>query len=208
VQLFIAQVVVQSAWTKPFSLTRNFISDLGNTTCGAYPPGSGNDVCSPWHAAMNASFIVIGLTTVLGAVWVRCGFRPGKRRDAGLALIALGGLGFVLVGLFPENVSLGPHKVGAALQFVCGNLGLVTLGAAMLGRPRLATPRWHATAACSIALGVAGLIATALFVSGRDLGAGIGGMERIAAYPLPIGSILLGLCLVRDRAGRPRMEIS
>ena len=110
--------------------------------------------------------------------------------------------------LFPENVSLGRHKVGAALQFVCGNLGLLTLGAAMLGSPRLATPRWRATAACSIALGVAGLIATALFVSGRDLGAGIGGMERIAAYPLPIGSILLGLCLVRDRAGRPRMEIS
>lgn len=203
VQFFVAQLVVQSAWTTPFGLTNNFISDLGNTTCGAYPPGSGNYVCSPWHAGMNASFLLIGLTTILGAVWVRDGFRPGKRRDAGLALIALGGLGFVLVGLFPENVSLAPHKVGAGLQWICGNLGLAMLGTAMLG-----TSRWRAIVAGSIALGVVGLIATALFVSGRYLGLGIGGMERVAAYALPIGSILLGLRLVRNRTGRPGTDVS
>src|SRR4029450_761647 len=67
IQFFIAQIFVQSAWTTPFSLTANFISDLGNTTCGPYPAGSGNYVCSPWHAGMNTSFIVFGVIILLGA---------------------------------------------------------------------------------------------------------------------------------------------
>ena len=59
IQFFIAQIIVQSAWTTPFSLTANYISDLGNTTCGPYPVGSSMYVCSPWHAGMNASFICL-----------------------------------------------------------------------------------------------------------------------------------------------------
>jgi len=47
IQFFIAQIVVQSAWTTPFSLTANYISDLGNTTCAPYPAGSTMYVCCP-----------------------------------------------------------------------------------------------------------------------------------------------------------------
>jgi hypothetical protein len=42
-----------------------------------------------------------------------------------------------------------------------------------------------------------GLLATALFASGHYLGMRIGGMERLAAYPLPIWTIVMGSALRR-----------
>src|SRR5262249_45155354 len=91
VQLFISPAVAQSAWTKPFSLRQNFISDLGNTTCVVYPLDSNSYVCSPWHAWMNASFIVLGLTILFGGALVPKAFPPGLFRAAGLALLFLAG---------------------------------------------------------------------------------------------------------------------
>src|SRR6266542_5921607 len=71
IQFFIAQIIVQAVWTTPFSLTTNYISDLGNTACGPYPAGPRiMYVCSPWHAGMNASFIVQGLIILVGAALI------------------------------------------------------------------------------------------------------------------------------------------
>src|SRR5689334_5467880 len=67
VQFFIAQAVAQFAWTTPFSLMTNFISDLGNTACSP-DPASGPYVCSPWHALMNGSFILLGVTILCGGL--------------------------------------------------------------------------------------------------------------------------------------------
>ena len=80
-QFFAAQVVVASAWTTPFSLTTRVISDLGNTACGRYPNASSLIVCSPWHAGMNASFILVGMTMAAGAILARGAFTAGWRRD-------------------------------------------------------------------------------------------------------------------------------
>jgi len=193
VQFFVAQFVAQSAWTTPFSLARNYISDLGNTACGPFPPDSGMYVCSPWHAAMNASFVAIGVTVVSGAALIRNAFRHARLSPWGLALVALGGFGFVLVGLFPENVHFPPHRLGATLNFICGNLGQVVVGASMLSSRH--GQRW---AGYSIASGVVGSIATALFASRHDLGLGLGGMERLAAYPLPLWTIAVGIVLGRQ----------
>ena len=182
-QFFLAQAIVQSAWSTPFSLTHNFISDLGNTACAPYPAGSDNYVCSPWHLWMNASFVLFGVTIPLGAGFARHAFRPGARA----------GRGYIAVGLFPENVNMTPHKIGAGLVFVCGNLGLALLG--------ITVPESYGRKVLGMflaVLGIVGLVATALFVSGRYLGAGIGGMERFAAYPLPVGLIVLGGFLVRN----------
>ncbi len=191
-QFFIAQAVVQSAWNTPFRLTKNYISDLGNTACAPFPPGSDSYVCSPWHALMNASFLATGVAVVLGAWLLRDAFRPSRLRLPGVALVALGGAGFVLVGLFPENVNFPPHRLGAALHFVGGNLGLLVLGFALLRTSR-------SLGAFSIVSGLVGLSATALFVSGHYVGAGIGGMERLAAYPLPLWATVMGVCSLRFR---------
>jgi hypothetical membrane protein len=194
IQFFIAQFIVQSAWTTPFSLTKNYISDLGNTACGPYPTDSSMVVCSPWYAWMNASFIFLGMTILFGAALIRGAFRTGRMWAAGLSLVALAGLGLIAVGLFPENINIAAHKIGAGAQFISGNLGLVVLGAAMLQagrRPVLAV--------YSIASGLVGLLATALFVSDHYLGAGIGGMERLAAYPLPFWLVVAGSYFVQTR---------
>jgi len=183
---------VQSAWTTPFSLRENFISDLGNTECGPYPAGSESYVCSPWHAAMNASFIVQGLIILTGGALLYRSFPARRLRAAGFLLLATAGPGLILVGLFPENENLPPHKLGAGLQFVLGNLGIALLGIvlARAGRRPLLS-------AFSVLCGVVGVLATWLLVTDRFLGLGIGGMERFAAYPLPIWLIAVGIASLR-----------
>lgn len=185
VQFFVAQIVVQWAWTTPFSLAHNFISDLGNTACGQY---GNNYVCSPWHALMNLSFGALGLTILLGANLIRSGFPAGNLRTAGLTLLSLAGIGIILVGIYPENGNLPMHKVGAAGHFVIGNLSMILLGFGLMRGNRR-----QGLAAYSITSGLIGLAATALFISDKFLGLGIGGMERVAAYPLPLWLIVTGI---------------
>jgi len=134
VQFFIAQVVVQSAWTTPFSLKQNFISDLGNTTCAPYPPDSSSYVCSPWHAWMNASFVLLGLIILSGGGLLRSAFPPGWFRMVGLTILLFAGAGIILVGLFPENDNIRLHRIGAAGHFVLGNLAMAMLGIALIVR--------------------------------------------------------------------------
>jgi hypothetical membrane protein len=197
IQFFVAQAIVQSAWATPYSLAANYISDLGNTSCGPYPPGSDMYVCSPWHAWMNGSFILLGASILLGAILIRRAFPAGRISAAGLVMVALAGPGLILVGLFPENVNITPHSLGAAMQFISGNLGTTVLGIA------LAAARRHTRLAVySIISGIVGLLATGLFVAGQYLGLGIGGMERVAAYALPLWLIVAGVVLGRSSDGR------
>ena len=187
-QFFITQVVVASAWATPFSLAHRYISDLGNTACAPYPAGSGTLVCSPWHLAMNASFVLLGVTMMIGAVQARDAFAPGRIHSAARTLFVLAGIGVILVGLYPENENNSRHYAGAALNFLCGNVALVLFG--------LAVPvRKSALAQVSIGAGVIGLLATALLVSERYLGLGAGGMERLAAYPMSLWQIVAGLSI-------------
>ena len=202
-QFFIAQIVVQSAWTTPFRLARNYISDLGNTACGPYPEGSGTYVCSPWHAGMNASFILQGLIIVGGAVLLRRAFPAGRARGAGLILLVLAGLGNIAVGLFPEDVNIRSHRIGAAAHFLLGNLGMILLGLA-LGRDGRRRP----LALYSIVSGVVGELSTWLFFSGHDGPLGVGGMERVAAYALPIWLIMTGVAFASGISGGGRIRVA
>jgi hypothetical membrane protein len=188
-QFFIAQVVVALGWDMPYNLATRYISDLGNTACAPYPAGSSIYICSPWHAGMNASFLLLGLTMATGAVLVAAAFRAGWARMLGLLLIAAAGLGVFLVGLFPENENIAVHTAGAGLNFIGGNLGMVVLGIAGSGSRRFDR--------ASLVMGIFGLGGTILFVEGVFLGLGQGGMERVAAYPLTLWLTRAGLHLWR-----------
>jgi hypothetical membrane protein len=200
IQFFVAQIVVQSAWTTPFSLAHNYISDLGNTTCGPYPEGSRTYVCSPWHAWMNASFILQGLIIVLGMVLVWRAFPVGLARSAGSILLVVAGLGNVAVGLFPEDVNVVGHRMGAAAHFFLGNLGMILLGIALGG-----VRRWSPLAYYSVVSGVVGELTTWLFVSGHDGPLGVGGMERVAAYALPVWLMVTGATFASGFTGGGRI---
>src|SRR5512138_2330882 len=85
-QFFVVQAIVQSAWTTPFSLAHNMISDLARETCGPLARAPGIETaCSPWHALMNASIALNGVLVPLGA-WLTRRRWPAER----LVMIALG----------------------------------------------------------------------------------------------------------------------
>lgn len=194
VQFFLTQAVVALAWATPFSLSQRYISDLGNTVCAPYPVGGTVVICSPWHAAMNLSFILLGLTMLLGCVTASSAFRGGALRGIGLTLLAVAGVGVILVGLYPENENPLRHMIGAGLNFIPGNIALVALGLAGVAGGEA---KWFRTV--SVVMGLVGLGATALFVADLDLGLGTGGIERVAAYPQSLWQILAGTMLWASR---------
>jgi len=190
IQFFVAQVVVQAAWTTPFSLATNYISDLGNTACANYPTGGQTYVCSPLHEWMNLSFFAQGVIIIIGTLLILPLIRRGAVTGIGVALLLLTGLGMFGVGLFTENDNNDWHVYSAALQFITGNLALVIVGIS-----RVTTGVSKVYRVGSILLGVIGLAATVLFPNGYHLGLGVGGMERVAAYTFPIWLITSGLLI-------------
>ncbi|HEX4774036.1 MAG TPA: DUF998 domain-containing protein [Candidatus Saccharimonadales bacterium] len=185
-QYFLIQLIAALAWARPYSLSRNTISDLGNTACAQY--GS-RFVCSPLHLLMNVSFVLLGCTMIAGSSLIYQEFREGKAAIVGFAFMTIAGLGTILVGLFPEN-TIGPlHLSGAALVFLIGNLGIIILGISLdIPKPlRLYT----------ILSGIVALSATILFFIHQNLGLGSGGIERFAAYPQTIWLIIFGLYMGR-----------
>jgi len=195
-QFFVAQVVVASAWTLPFSLKTRVISDLGNTgRCGSSPNGPSTVACSPWHAVMNASFIGVGMTMAVGAVLARRAFEPGWRSRLAVALFVAAGLGVLMVGVYPENEDATKHAIGAGINFVGGNAALILFGLALPSSPSRPAFRWF-----SITAGVAGLLSTVLFAQRHDLGLGPGGIERVAAYTTAAWQIVAGGIVLRQPA--------
>lgn len=193
-QYFVAEQVARLGWSTPYSMVSNYISDLGAVACRIHA-GSGLWVCSPLHRLMNASFILQGMLIFCGAVLVRSRFPAERLWTAASWLIAVAGPGVLLVGLYPEDVNLPVHDVGAVAHFLCGNLGVALLGLALLRR----SPRTRVMGGLSLFAGVVGLTGTLLFFTDIDLGLGVGGMERIAAYPLPLWLTAMGAFLLRTR---------
>ena len=192
-QFFVAQGIVQSAWTTPFSLAHNMISDLARVTCGPLHRAPGIDVaCSPWHALMNASIILNGLLIPAGAYLTRASWPPRRMMTMALVMIALSGPGNLLVGLFPSDTATAGHMLGAGIILVLANPGMVLAGLALWQSRR-------ALAVASLILGLGGIFGTLLFLYYIDLGIGLGGMERVAFYPLPLWCGVMGASLIRRR---------
>lgn len=193
-QFFVVQGVAQAGWDTPFSLAHNMISDLGRETCGPLYRAPGIEVaCSPWHALMNASIALNGLLIPLGAWLTRTRWSGRLTMTVALAMIALTAPGHVLVALFPSDTGPSMHVLGAGSILALGNPGMVLAG--------WAGWRVHrARALASLGLGGAGIVGTALFLGGIGPGIGLGGMERVAFYPLTVWCGVMGVVLLRGRA--------
>lgn len=194
-QYFVVQLLVASRWRSPYSLSRNTISDLGNTRCGVF---SGRLVCSPLHALMNLSFVGLGVTMIAGSLLISRAAATTRSLSSGLGCLAISGVGVILVGTFPENSNPGAHAIGAALSFLVGNLGVVTMG---LSRS-LALP----LRLIALTAGATTLVALVFYVEDEYLGLGEGGMERIVAYPQTIWLVALGAYLLTRPKGLRRRE--
>lgn len=198
VSFLAANVLVGLAWDQPrFSWAEHNISDLGNVTCGVWDTSRPRPVCSPWHPAMNAVFVAVGLLLALGALLAHRALRPGRAAAVAVASIVAAGSGYVLAGLYPADVDENRHVLGALLVFACSDAAL--LAAALARR----SPLLRELMPVSALLGLLGLAGTVLFLARVDVGIGVGGMERVAVFPLFAWVTTVGLRLLGFRRSRP-----
>ncbi len=189
---FVVQVVVAWVFIPSYSLVTNSISDLGETSCGGYGSPA---ICSPrWWLMNYIGFLVLGLVMLVGSALLYHEFTeraPRERRAAmfGFSLMALGGVGSILVGFFPENHNRTMHILGAFLAIAIGNVAILVLGG-VLTLPE--SMRRSMLMFSSLAL-----VALLCFAAHRSFGIGRGTMERIAAYPVTIWLITFGLYIWR-----------
>ncbi len=193
-----SELAAAAAFSPPYSYARNYISDLGVTSCGTV--FEGRPVCSPLQGLMNADFIAQGLL-FSGAAIVISRRISAATTPAFLALAVMNGIGNVLIGCFPENApgrltsALSWHIVGALLAIVNGN-GAALVSAATFATLRL--PRLHRRA--SIGLPLAAAASLAMLIAARR--AGTANMlpdaiwERISVYAITAWEVLTAACLM------------
>lgn len=208
-QYVVAQLVAAAAWSTPYSWNRNYISDLGVTSCGELdlPHGGVELVCSPLHAVMNASFALSGILLVVGIVLLWSYWPPGPAAKVGSVLLIMAGAGKVLTGMFPENTQLSLHLLGA-LNIPLGALGVLLLSVSLLRhRGGSSSASWLGVA--GLVLSIIGLVASALSSAAQVqgpavlLGLGAGAMERLAGYPTNLWLLLLGVSVLAQRTAVP-----
>ena len=195
-QYFLMMVVVQAAWPRPYSITKNAISDLGAVNCGVF---AGRDVCSPWHALSNASWALAGLCIFSGAILLWRTLVRDVWSGVGLGLLTIAGVGEFVVGFHPEDTSAW-HAPAAAVAII-GGLAAITV----LGLSLMRTTTHRSTGQLGVALGATGITAVAawLVFEPRDL---FGLVERLAAYPILIWITLTGWSLLRSTRERAAAE--
>lgn len=144
---FTTLVVLQGFLLPEYSHVRMPISALA-----AWPTG--------WIQSMN--FYVAGMLMVTFALALHLGVEPTRRGNAGVALLAMSGLGLVLAGVFPWHMVNGvptetpAHVIGAVMTFASTGLGLV-----VFSRRMAADPRWRDLATYTM---YAGIVVLVLFI--------------------------------------------
>jgi len=190
-QFMLVEYLISWTTAYPYSYFDNYISDLGSAYCADLTSGftdAVHRVCSPLHNWMNLSFVVQGVLLAVGAVYMRKRFPAMKPIRFSLLLLMAAGVGFVAAGLAPNDVNLPVHYAGAVLALFGGGIGITLIGATLLGQESNGT----VFALLTIASGVLSLGGTILLSSGITLGLGVGGMERVAAYPVELWPVLAG----------------
>jgi hypothetical membrane protein len=162
---FISNHIAEATYPN-YSVRSNYLSDLGATG-------------QPTTLLWNSQLFVGAVLWLLGMYFFLR--RGGRSRLTWIPYVAAP-IGQMVVSLFPENTVLALHTIGALVAFTMG--GISALYAFRLTRPPLGY--------LSSFLGVTSLASLLLFVSGRYLGLGVGGMERMIVYPVTLWLIALG----------------
>jgi hypothetical membrane protein len=187
VQFVVAMGLVQLKYPH-YSDASNYISDLGNSTL------------SPWYFLFNGSIIVLGVLGILGALLLRSAFNARASARAGLFFLALGSLGAILVGLFPETATeLGGniHGYVSDLTFVSIAIALTLLGFAMFG-----DARWPVYGFYTLLSGIVTFVAIVGFVALAGPSS-YGTWERLIVAPVLLWAIVAGAHTARLPAYRP-----
>lgn len=163
---FLLVVTIAEALYPGYSISRNWISDLG---------------VGPTAIIFNSSAFVLGLFVAVGAYSLH---RAYSSRLLSILLI-LTGVGAMGAGVFPENFGI-VHGMASLATFVFG--GLSAIFSYKLQKSPLSY--------FSLVLGGMALAAVVLSVFGRYLGLGKGGMERMIVYPILLWIVGFGSHLI------------
>ena len=193
-QYFICEQITRLAWKIHYSMAFSLISDLGAVHC-SYGPDAAlavlPNVCSPLHNVMNASLMVQGCLILGGALLVRRMFPDGWMFTLAMFLLAVAGVAVSFVGIAPEDTGGELHGECAALFFYSCNLGMILIGVGY----RLVR-RMHRSVPALVCGGV-GLLAVLVMPASNHLLVGVGTIERLAAYPLPLWLMYTGYTFVK-----------
>jgi hypothetical membrane protein len=163
---FLLGIIVAEALYPGYSISKNYISDLG---------------VGPSAMIFNASVFLLGSFMIIGAYFLQRAFKL-KILTVLLALAALGSMG---VGIFTEN-SEPMHSIASLFVFLSGGLSAI-YSYKLMKRP---------ISLINILLGLMSLFALVLFAMNLYLGLGVGGMERMIVYPILIWTIGFGGFLI------------
>jgi hypothetical membrane protein len=165
-QFFVAEQIARLGWPGQYSMTGNWISDLGAAN-------------SPRHWIMNGSFIVQGVLISVGAILMRRLFPAKGSYRVALLLFLISGVGVLVVGLVPEDSDAQVHRVAALVHLLAGNLAMILIGLAMVA----GAARVRFRGVITLLAGLLGLTALVLLGLGEK---NVGTFERLAAYPLTL----------------------
>jgi hypothetical membrane protein len=165
-QFFVAEQIARMSWPGYYSMTGNWISDLGTAN-------------SPRHWIMNGSFVVQGVLISVGAILMRRLFPAKASYRLALLLFLVSGVGVLVVGLAPEDSNAQVHRMAALAHLLAGNLAMVLIGVAMLA----GAARVRFRGVLTLLAGLLGLTALVLLGLGEK---NVGTFERMAASPLTL----------------------
>jgi len=165
-QFFVAEQIARMRWPGHYSMSMNWISDLGAAN-------------SPLHWVMNGSFVVQGVLISVGAILMRRLFPAKASYRVALLLFLVSGVGVLVVGLVPEDSDAQVHRLAALVHLLAGNLAMTLMGLAMVA----GAARVRFRGVITLLAGLLGLTALALLGLGEK---DVGTFERLAAYPLTL----------------------
>ncbi|VVB61958.1 Uncharacterised protein [uncultured archaeon] len=163
---FILGLIVAEALYPGYSISTNYISDLG---------------IGPSSTVFNVSIFLIGLLSIIGAYFLQRAFHH-KEVTISLTIAALAAMG---VGIFTEN-SEPMHMLVSLLVFLFGGLSAIFSYRLMKNPFNIIV----------ILLGLMSLLMLIFFIGNFYLGLGVGGMERMIVYPILIWMIGSGGFLI------------
>ncbi len=197
-QFFLCEFLVAGSWRGDYSYNRNLISDLGVPYCGS----QGTTPCSTSWALMDVSMVLVGISFVAAAVWVRRLSQP----MTGAIFLGASGVGAVVVGLVPSNANWEVHSLGASVFLLFGGCFAIRTGLRNAeARPTKGSLAVRTHRVVPRLAMLSGIVATAgyfCYMNNWHFGVGPGGMERVSAY-----AVVLGFVCIMSLQKAPRRAI-
>lgn len=172
---FILGLIISEALYSDYSISTNYISDLG---------------VGPSSIIYNSSVFLLGLLLMIGTYFLAHAL---KEYTVLILMIILASIGAMGVGIFTEDFGV-IHGVLSLIVFLFGGLSAIfSVVCSHIHKFKLLKMPFSVI---SVILGAMCLGALILFIGKIDLGLGTGGMERMIAYPVLMWGAGFGVYLI------------